>query len=62
MYQPPSETGNPESYKAAFGSNASRKLDTTEPGVIDNPGPTAYQRSLTIDTKDMNKNSSVFLA
>lgn len=62
MYQLPSETGNPESYKAAFGYNASRKLDNTEPGVLDNPGPNAYQSNLTIDVKDLNKNSSIFLA
>ena len=27
----------------AFGANTNRKLDTTEPGVIPNPGPGAYR-------------------
>lgn len=59
-YEPPCETENPESCKAAFGFNASRKLDTTEPGIVANPGPSDYQREFT--TKGNDKNSSVFLA
>ena len=30
---------------AAFGSNDDRKLDTTEPSIVANPGPGAYQTS-----------------
>ena len=46
---------------AAFGSNSNRKLDTTEPGIVKNPGPGQYKEPITkYDQQRMAQLSSVF--
>ena len=47
--------------KSAFGTNETRKLDNTSPGVVENPGPNQYYHPISISPKNPHKNSSTFL-
>ena len=61
-YVPSEGRTNMESNKAAFGANSKRHLDTTDPGIIKNPGPNAYNSNGSLLPKDANKQSHIFQA